>query len=150
MNVPLTKSNTNNLWGWEVDGSVLRSSPTAGQVPSGYSSRQRTVISWLSGSDTLTTVSVLSDVELEVLTAVVMIVVIVWDIVFLNPYVNRRFEEIDHLHLQGRKSALQETSVRQVARPTRHHIPEDGNINFISLLLFILSDYLSDVTASVV
>jgi hypothetical protein len=94
-------------------------------------------ISWWSGSDTLTTVSVPSDLRIEVLTVVVTNVAIFWDIVLLSPYVNRRFEEINHLHLQGRKSAVQESSVQQVARPTRRHIPENGNINFISLLLFI-------------
>jgi hypothetical protein len=44
-------------------------------------------------------------VGFEVLTAVVMNVAIVWDIAPCSPYVNRRFEEAYHLHLQGRKSA---------------------------------------------
>jgi hypothetical protein len=42
------------------------------------------------------------------LTAVVMNVAIFWDI---PPYANRRFVGTYHLHLQGRKSVEQETSV---------------------------------------
>jgi hypothetical protein len=48
----------------------------------------------------------------EVLTAVVMIISFLWDIGVCNPYMNRRFGGTYHLHLQGRKSAEQETSVR--------------------------------------
>jgi hypothetical protein len=42
-------------------------------------------------------------------------------------YVNRRFGGTYHLHVQGRKSAEQETSVQQVAR--QRYIQEDGNIH---------------------
>jgi hypothetical protein len=51
-------------------------------------------------------------VGFEVLTLVVMKIVIFLDIASCSPYMNRRFEGKYHLHLQGRKSAEQETSVR--------------------------------------
>jgi hypothetical protein len=38
-----------------------------------------------------------------------------WDIPPCSPYVNRRFRGTYHLHLQGSKSAEQETGVQQVA-----------------------------------
>jgi hypothetical protein len=47
-----------------------------------------------------------------------MNVAIFWDIQSCSPYVNRRFGGTFHLHLQGRKSAEQDTSVQVVARPT--------------------------------
>jgi hypothetical protein len=37
-----------------------------------------------------------------------------WYIVSCSPYVNRRFGLTYHLHLQGRKSAAQETSAQQM------------------------------------
>jgi hypothetical protein len=43
-----------------------------------------------------------------------MIVAVFWDIAQCSPNANRRFEGTYQLHLQGRKSAEQETSVRQV------------------------------------
>jgi hypothetical protein len=52
----------------------------------------------------------------EVLTAVITNVIVFWDISPCSPYVNRRFGGTYHLHLQGRKSAEQETSVYQRAR----------------------------------
>jgi hypothetical protein len=56
----------------------------------------------------------------EDLTAVAMNVTILWDIAPCSPYVNRRFKGTYHLHLQGRKSAGQETSIEQVARQLLH------------------------------
>jgi hypothetical protein len=41
-------------------------------------------------------------------------VAIYWGIAPCSPYVNDRFGGTYHLHLQGRKSAQQETSVQQV------------------------------------
>jgi hypothetical protein len=52
-------------------------------------------------------------VGFKMLTAVVMDVAIFWDIAPFNPYVNRSFGGMYHFHLQGRKSAEQETSVQQ-------------------------------------
>jgi hypothetical protein len=52
-----------------------------------------------------------SEVGFEVLTAVVMITAIFRDIAPCSPYMNRRFGGTYHLHLQGRISAEQETSV---------------------------------------
>jgi hypothetical protein len=46
----------------------------------------------------------------------VMNVVILCDIAPYSPYVKQRSGGIYYLHLQGRKSAKQETSVWQVAR----------------------------------
>jgi hypothetical protein len=40
-----------------------------------------------------------------------MNVAIFWDMALYNPYVNRRFGETYHLHLQGVKSAEKETDV---------------------------------------
>jgi hypothetical protein len=37
---------------------------------------------------------------------------IFWDIALCSPYMNRRFEGTYHLHLQGRKSAKQQTSMK--------------------------------------
>jgi hypothetical protein len=51
-----------------------------------------------------------------VLTAVDMNVAIFWNMAPCSPYVNRRFEATYNLHLQGRKSAEQETSVYRVPR----------------------------------
>jgi hypothetical protein len=47
----------------------------------------------------------------EVLTAVVTKVSIFWDIASYNPYMNQHFGRTYHPHLQGRKSAEQETSM---------------------------------------
>jgi hypothetical protein len=44
-------------------------------------------------------------VGFEVFTAVVMKIVIFWDIAPCSPYMNRRFGGTYHFHLQGRKSA---------------------------------------------
>jgi hypothetical protein len=46
----------------------------------------------------------------EVPTAVVLKITIFWDISQCSPYMNRCFGGTYHLHLQGRKSAEQETS----------------------------------------
>jgi hypothetical protein len=46
-------------------------------------------------------------------------VAIFWNTSSCNLYVNRRFREMYHFHIQGRKSAEQETRVQQVAR--RNH-----------------------------
>jgi hypothetical protein len=48
----------------------------------------------------------------EVLTAVVMNVAIFWDMAPCNSYVNGRFGGMCQLHIQGRKSAEQETNVQ--------------------------------------
>jgi hypothetical protein len=53
----------------------------------------------------------------EVLKAVVKNVAIFWDVALYSPNVNRRFGGTYRLHHQGKKSAEQETSVQQVARP---------------------------------
>jgi hypothetical protein len=50
-------------------------------------------------------------VGFEVITAVVMSVAIFWNIAQCSPYVNQRFGGTYHLHLQGRKSEEQETSM---------------------------------------
>jgi hypothetical protein len=68
-----------------------------------------------------------------VLTAVVMNVAIFWDIAPCSPYVNRRFGETYHLHIQGRKTAAKGTSEQQMAsqkatQTSRRYIPEDGSI----------------------
>jgi hypothetical protein len=42
-----------------------------------------------------------------------------WDKTPCSPYVNLRFGWTYHLHLQGRKSAEQETNVQQVARQNK-------------------------------
>jgi hypothetical protein len=47
----------------------------------------------------------------DVITAVVMDVAIIWDIAPCSPYMSIRFRGTYRLHLQGRKSAEQETSV---------------------------------------
>jgi hypothetical protein len=44
-----------------------------------------------------------------------MDVAIIWDIAPWIPYVDRPFGGVYHLHLRGRKSAEQETSVQNVA-----------------------------------
>jgi hypothetical protein len=49
-------------------------------------------------------------VGFEVLAAVVMKIAIFWDTVPCISYMNRRFGGTYHFHLQGRKSAEQETS----------------------------------------
>jgi hypothetical protein len=78
--------------------------------------------------------------------------VIFWDIAPCSPYMNRCFGGTYHRHLQGRKSAEQETSesssfllgwywtlkmevIRSSEtsvhiRSTRRYIPEDGNFHF--------------------
>jgi hypothetical protein len=50
----------------------------------------------------------------EVVTAPAINVAIFWDIQPCSPYVNRRFGGTYYLHLQGRKSAEQETSEHRV------------------------------------
>jgi hypothetical protein len=50
-------------------------------------------------------------VGFEVLIAEIMNVAIFWDVEPCGPYMNRRFGGTHHLHIQGRKSAEQETSV---------------------------------------
>jgi hypothetical protein len=60
-----------------------------------------------------------------VLTAVDMNIAVFWDIVLCSTYVNRRSGGTYYLHIVGRKSAEQETSVQQV---DKGYIPEDGNI----------------------
>jgi hypothetical protein len=63
-----------------------------------------------------------------------MNVAIIRDIALCSPYVSRCFGGTYHLHLQGRKSAMEETSDHQVAR-ARHYISEDGNIHhFMSIV----------------
>jgi hypothetical protein len=47
----------------------------------------------------------------EDLTAVVMNIVIFWDVTQCSPHVKLRFGGKYHLHLQGRKLADQETTV---------------------------------------
>jgi hypothetical protein len=47
----------------------------------------------------------------EVLTAVVMGVAVFWEITPYSPYMNPRFIGMYHFHLQGGKSAEQETIV---------------------------------------
>jgi hypothetical protein len=44
---------------------------------------------------------------------------ILWDIEQFSLYVNRRFGGTYHLHLQGKESTEQETSLQQVGR----HLP---------------------------
>jgi hypothetical protein len=68
---------------------------------------------------------------LEVITAVFMNAAIFSNIVLCSPYVNRRFRGMYYLHVQGRKSAEQQSSVEQVA--TLRYIPEDGNIQVCSV-----------------
>jgi hypothetical protein len=52
---------------------------------------------------------------------------------------NRRFEEMYHLHLQRRKSAEQETILQYMSRNNTltawRYIPEIGNIEFDTVLL---------------
>jgi hypothetical protein len=48
-------------------------------------------------------------------TAVVISVAIFWNIVSCSSYVKRHFRGKYHLHLQGRKTAKQETGMQQVA-----------------------------------
>jgi hypothetical protein len=71
--------------------------------------------------------------ELNVGTAVTVNVAIFWDVAPFIPYGTYR------LHLQGRKSAKQETIVRQVAsvhtRTTRRYIPEDGSVYELNVLI---------------
>jgi hypothetical protein len=77
----------------------------------------------------------------------VLNIAIFWDTSPYSPYVNRRFGGMHHLHLQGRKSAEQKTSLQQVFRQTlkledirssetavhiqttRRYIPEDDNVH---------------------
>jgi hypothetical protein len=68
-----------------------------------------------------------------------MDVVTFGDVAPCSPYVIRRLGRTYHLHLQGRKSAEQETSVQQVplllrdtsshVGTTRRYIPEDRNVS---------------------
>jgi hypothetical protein len=48
--------------------------------------------------------------------AVVINIAIFWDIAPCIPYVNQRFGGTYHLHLQGQKSAEQETSLATCCR----------------------------------
>jgi hypothetical protein len=65
-----------------------------------------------------------------------MKIAIFWDIPPCSPYLNQRFGGMYHLHLQGRKSAEQETSVRAGGYP-RWVVallifdPEDGGNTFL-------------------
>jgi hypothetical protein len=45
-----------------------------------------------------------------------------WTITPYSTYVNRRFGGMHHLHIQGRKSAEQQTSVQQMARDIGEHM----------------------------
>jgi hypothetical protein len=62
-----------------------------------------------------------------------MNVAIFWDIETCSPYVSRYFGRNDHLHLQSRKSAEQETSY---IRTVRLNIQKYGNIRFVTRLLY--------------
>jgi hypothetical protein len=53
-------------------------------------------------------------IRFEVLSTVVLNDTIFWDTAPRSPYVNRRFGEKYHFHLQGVKSAEDETTVRYV------------------------------------
>jgi hypothetical protein len=65
-------------------------------------------------------------VGFHVLTAVIMnSTAMFWDIAPCSPYVTQRFGRAYHLHLQGRKSAEQETCVQEMAR-----YAEDGGDTF--------------------
>jgi hypothetical protein len=64
-------------------------------------------------------------VEFEVLTAAVRNVAIYWDTAPCTPYANRRLGVTYHLHLQGRKSAEQETSLKQAVRQNFRNFPNE-------------------------
>jgi hypothetical protein len=66
--------------------------------------------------------TILSYVGFEVLAAVVMKVVFFWDTAPCSPYVNRCFRGTYHLHLQGRKSAEQETSLLAGGLTSNHSL----------------------------
>jgi hypothetical protein len=54
-----------------------------------------------------------------------------WHMGLFSPFMNRPFRGIYHRHLQGRKSAEQETSMLEsdwTELLTRRYITEDGNI----------------------
>jgi hypothetical protein len=53
----------------------------------------------------------INGVGVEVLTAVLINPAIFWDVVLCSLYVHRWFGATHHLHLQGWKSAEQETSM---------------------------------------
>jgi hypothetical protein len=55
--------------------------------------------------------TVVNCVGFEVLIAVIIHIAVLWEKAPCSTYVNRRFGGTYHLHLQGRKSAKQETSV---------------------------------------
>jgi hypothetical protein len=81
--------------------------------------------------------------RLEVLTAVVMKSNIFWDITPCSPLkVNRRFGGTYRLHLQGRRKAEQETSVKAEATSvdfqwtTRRYIPEESTPQCINSFTF--------------
>jgi hypothetical protein len=63
-----------------------------------------------------------SSLGFEGLTAVGMNVPIFWDIGPCGPYVNWRFGGTYNLHLQGKKSAEQETKVKPVAGPANDSV----------------------------
>jgi hypothetical protein len=56
--------------------------------------------------------TVKKSIKFAVLTAVVMKIATFWVIAPCSPYMNRSFGGTYRLHLQGRKSAKQETSER--------------------------------------
>jgi hypothetical protein len=73
--------------------------------------RVQVIISWQ-----LRVITLSSYVGFEVLTEVVMNAAIFWDMTSCSSYVNRRFRGAYQLHIQGRKSVEQDTSMQQVAR----------------------------------
>jgi hypothetical protein len=95
--------------------------------------------------------------KLEYLKILILNVTI-FDIVLCSRYVNQHFRGMSQFHLQGLKSAEQETSVQQVARLpgqfTDHmalypYIPEDGNShNYCRENLKYRRDWLSRMASS--
>jgi hypothetical protein len=66
----------------------------------------------------------IGDVGFEVLTAEVMNTAIFWDMAPCSLYVNRLFGGKCHLHLQDRKSTVQETNVQQVTKLKLSRLPD--------------------------
>jgi hypothetical protein len=90
----------------------------------------------------------------EDLSAMVMKVVIFWDIAPCSSFMKQCLEEIYHLHLQGRKSAEYETSLfsRWLAclvliLTTRRCIPEDENFHAASSHMHTEGYFLGKVSA---
>jgi hypothetical protein len=81
-------------------------------LQSEFSTRFLPVWSWSLNSDSVTLITV---IFFQLALSMWYDVAIFWDIAPSTPYVNRRFGGTYHLHLQGRKSAEQETSMQQVA-----------------------------------